>query len=63
MLEITRPRGPCANLDVYGDALKREIKAGDPSSPAWGLGGFYTRVLSPGIVRPEDIIEVAATLA
>jgi MOSC domain-containing protein YiiM len=63
MLEITRPRGPCATLDVYGSALKREIKADDPSSPVWGLSGFYARVLSPGFVRPDDIISVVATLA
>jgi MOSC domain-containing protein YiiM len=63
LLEITKPRGPCATLDVYGDALKTEIKTKDPSSPAWGLSGFYARVLSQGIVRPGDIIEVVATLA
>jgi MOSC domain-containing protein YiiM len=63
MLEITKPRGPCATLDVYGAALKREIKTKDPSSPVWGLSGFYARVLSPGIVRADDIIEVVATLA
>ena len=63
MLEITRQRGPCANLDVYGAALKAEIKAEDPSSPAWGLSGFYARVLHPGRVRSDDIISVVATLA
>src|SRR5690348_2002274 len=63
MLEITKPRGPCATLDVYGTQLKREIKATDPSNAAWGLSGFYARVLSPGIVRPEDIIEVVAMSA
>jgi MOSC domain-containing protein YiiM len=63
MLEITRPRGPCATLDIYGANLKREIKADDPSSPAWGLSGFHTRVLHPGWVRPDDIISVVATLA
>ena len=63
MLEITQPRGPCATLDIYGVKLKREIKTKDPSSPVWGLSGFYARVLSPGIVRPEDIIEVVATSA
>jgi MOSC domain-containing protein YiiM len=63
LLEITRPRGPCATLDVYGAALKREIKADDPSSPAWGLSGFYARVLSPGMVHAQDIIEIVATLA
>jgi len=63
MLEITQPRGPCATLDIYGPALKRVIKTKDPSSPVWGLSGFYARVLSPGIVRPEDIIDVVATSA
>jgi MOSC domain-containing protein YiiM len=63
LLEISKPRGPCATLDVYGGALKAELKTKDPSSRAWGLSGFYTRVLSPGIVRPGDIIEVVATLA
>jgi MOSC domain-containing protein YiiM len=63
MLEITRQRGPCATLDVYGAALKREIKADDPSSPGWGLSGFYARVLHPGRVRLDDIISLVATLA
>ena len=68
MLEITRPRGPCATLDIYGPSLKQEIydervKAGDPGSPKWGMSGFYARVIQPGVVRPEDIISVAATLA
>ena len=68
MIEITRPRGPCAGLDVYGSTLQNEIydaqvKAGDPSSPRWGLSGFYARVLEPGVIRPNDIISVAATLA
>ena len=35
MLEITQPRGPCRQLDVYGASLKQEIydqkvKARDP---------------------------------
>jgi MOSC domain-containing protein YiiM len=68
MIEITRPRGPCAALDVYGSTLQNEIydaqvKAGDPSSPRWGLSGFYARVLEPGVIQPNDIISVAATLA
>ena len=63
LLEITRPRGPCATLDVYGTLLKKEIHASDETSPAWGLSGFYTRVLSAGRVRADDIISVVATLA
>src|SRR5262249_22796272 len=50
MLEITQPRGPCATLDVYGPDLKREIYSKNDRSPAWGLSGFYARVISPGIV-------------
>ena len=63
LLEITRPRSPCSTLDVYGSSLKKEIKAADENSPAWGLSGFYTRVLSPGRVRADDIIALVATLA
>ena len=62
-LEITKVRGPCSALDVYGPSIKQEIydasiKAGDTDSPRWGLSGFYARVLRPGEVRPEDIISV-----
>jgi MOSC domain-containing protein YiiM len=68
MIEITRIRVPCTTLDVYGPTLKNEmydaqVKAGDPASPRWGLSGFYARVLEPGLVRTDDIIEVVATLA
>ncbi len=68
ILEISRVRGPCATLDVYGPDIKKEIydaqvKAGDPSSPRWGRSGFYTRVLQTGDVFVHDIISVEATLA
>jgi MOSC domain-containing protein YiiM len=63
LLEITHPRGPCTQLDVYGPSIKAEIydplvKARDPSSPRWGMSGFYASVLEPGAVRPGDIIAV-----
>lgn len=68
MLEITAARGPCGQLDVYGPAIKQEIydarvKAGDPSSPRWGMSGWYASVLTPGPVGPGDPIEVLAKLA
>ncbi len=67
LLEITRLRGPCSALDVYGENLKSEVygktKAGQPLPEWWGLSGFYARVLQPGWVRTEDIIEVVATSA
>jgi MOSC domain-containing protein YiiM len=60
-LELTKLRGPCTTLDVYGPAIKQaiydsKVKAGDPSTPRWGLSGFYARVLKAGTIRPRDII-------
>ena len=68
MLEITKPRGPCLQLDVYGPSIQQEIydkkvKALDPTSPRWGMSGFYARVIAPGPIGPGDPIEVLATLA
>jgi len=59
--ELTKIRVPCATLDVYGPGIReaiydKQVKAGDPSTPRWGLSGFYARVLQPGIIRPHDII-------
>ena len=60
-LELTKRRAPCATLDVYGRGIQRaifdpQVKAGDPSSPRWGLSGFYARVLQSGTIRQNDII-------
>jgi MOSC domain-containing protein YiiM len=61
--EITKLRSPCSTLDVYGPSIKQavydaRVKAGDASTPCWGLGGFYARVLRGGFLRPKDIIEL-----
>jgi MOSC domain-containing protein YiiM len=63
MLEITKMRAPCISLDVYGPSIKHavydaQVKAGDATSPRWGLAGFYARVLKSGFIRPKDIIEL-----
>lgn len=63
LLEITQPRGPCSQLDVYGPSIKAEIydprvEARDPSSPRWGMSGLYASVVEPGAVRTGDIIAV-----
>lgn len=63
MLEITKMRSPCITLDVYGPSIKQavydaQVKAGDASTPRWGLAGFYARVLRSGYIRPKDIIEL-----
>jgi MOSC domain-containing protein YiiM len=68
VLEITKVRGPCAALDIYGPAIKQEIydaqvTAGDPTSPRWGMGGFYARVIQPGPVYPDDPILLLTALS
>ena len=68
LLEISKVRGPCGALDIYGPAIKQEIydqrvRAGDATSSHWGMSGFYTRVVEPGAVRPGDTVCVVATLA
>jgi MOSC domain-containing protein YiiM len=40
-----------------------QVKAGDPSSPRWGLAGFYARVVREGIVRAGDQISLLAILS
>jgi MOSC domain-containing protein YiiM len=60
-LELTKLRGPCSTLDVYGPGIERavydrQVKDGDPTTPRWGLSGFYARVLQAGTIRPQDII-------
>lgn len=67
-LEISKVRVPCGTLDVFGSSIKHEIydkrvKAGDPLSPRWGMSGFYTRVIEPGMVRSGDLITLEETLA
>jgi len=68
LLEITRPRGPCSQLDVYGESLKGEIydqkvKRLDYTSTHWGMSGFYASVAAPGPVRAGDSISLVSTLA
>jgi MOSC domain-containing protein YiiM len=60
-IELTRPRTPCATLDVYGRGIQAamfdaQVRAGQPASPRWGLSGFYARVLAPGTVCAGDPI-------
>jgi MOSC domain-containing protein YiiM len=62
-LELTKLRAPCATISVYSPTIGQavydaQVKAGDPSSPRWGLGGFYARVLQAGAIRPHDIIHL-----
>jgi len=64
IVELTKIRVPCATLDVYNtDGLiiqqavyDKRVKAGDPSSPVWGMGGIYASVVQTGTIRTDDII-------
>ena len=67
-LEMTKVRAPCSTIQVYGDAIGRriydaQVKAGNPDSPLWGHSGMYARVLSEGVVRAGDVIELEAEKA
>jgi len=55
VIELTTLRTPCFNLDVYGPPIKSELydgqcKSGDVGSPHWAHGGFYARVIHPGLL-------------
>jgi MOSC domain-containing protein YiiM len=68
ILEITKPRGPCSALDVYGESLKHEVhdaqvKQRDFTSPRWGMSGLYASVVQPGAVRPGDPIVLLSSVA
>jgi MOSC domain-containing protein YiiM len=61
VVELSKVRVPCATIDVYGAAIKdaiydQVVKAGDPSSPRWGLSGFYASIIKPGPIWPGDPI-------
>ena len=63
VLELTKLRVPCAQLDIYGPDIKgelydREVKAGNTVSPKWARGGFYAAVVQTGAVRANDIISL-----
>jgi MOSC domain-containing protein YiiM len=68
LLEITKPRGPCSQLDIYGESLREDIydhrvRELDHTSPRWGMSGLYASVIHPGPVAPGDIIAVVAKFA
>jgi MOSC domain-containing protein YiiM len=68
MVELTKLRAPCDQLNVYGPGIQDaiydvQVRAGDPASPRWALGGFYASVLQGGTVRTGDRIQLLEQLA
>lgn len=59
VVELTQIRTPCQTIQVYGAGIGQaiydpEVHAGDPSSPRWGLSGFYAAVVRTGPIWPGD---------
>jgi MOSC domain-containing protein YiiM len=68
IFELTKPRAPCEQLHIYGAGIQKavydaQVKAGDPSTPRWGLSGFYASVIETGSMRPGDPIILLEELA
>ena len=68
LIELTKVRGPCLQLDIYDPAIKPEVydsqvKAGDTSSPRWAMSGFYAAVIHTGVIHANDIITLESELA
>ena len=68
LIELTKVRGPCSQLDIYGPSIKAEIydervKSGDIASTRWALSGFYAAVVQTGLIRTNDPITLASELA
>ena len=64
LVELTKFRGPCSALTPYGRGIQaavydEKVKANDPTSPRWGLGGVYARVLHTGTISRGDSILLA----
>lgn len=61
VINLTRVRTPCSTIAVYGRGIGEavydlDVKAGDASSPRWGLSGFYAAVEKPGSIRVGDAV-------
>jgi MOSC domain-containing protein YiiM len=55
VIELTKLREPCSNLNVYGPGIHAELydaqcKSGDVRSARWARGGFYARVIHAGLI-------------
>jgi MOSC domain-containing protein YiiM len=68
IFELTKVRAPCEQLHIYGVGIQKAVydpqtNTGEPSSPRWGLSGFYASVIQPGTIRPGDPIILLEELA
>lgn len=63
-VELTKVRVPCGTLDVYGKGkiqsavYDKQVKAGDVTSPLWAKAGIYAAVVTDGVIRPGDPVQL-----
>jgi MOSC domain-containing protein YiiM len=57
IVEFTKLREPCHQLNVYGPGIQKAICAN------WALGGIYATILQPGTIRPGDPISLLSQIA
>lgn len=67
-VEVTKMREPCYQLDPYGTGIQKhlydaQVKAGDATSPRWGLAGFYLAVVKTGVIRSGDPVLLLTDVA
>ena len=67
-VEITKVRAPCDTLSPFGWGIQAaiydaDVKAGNSTSPRWGLSGFYASVYQAGIIHPGDPIQLLDEVA
>ena len=56
IIELTKVRAPCTQLDGYGAGIQQAmynkvaVKAGETTTPTWGISGFYAAVVQGGMI-------------
>jgi MOSC domain-containing protein YiiM len=68
IVEVTKMREPCKTLDPYGAGIQKavydaQVKAGDHTSPRWGLAGFYLAIVKLGSLAPGDPVALLSDVA
>ena len=68
IVEVTKMREPCQTLSPYGPRIQAavydpQVKAGDASSPRWGLAGFYLSIVRLGTIAPGDPVALLTDAA
>lgn len=68
VIELTTLRVPCSHLNVYGAGIHAALydaqcKSGDVTSTHWAFGGFYARVIHPGLISAGGLVILETDVA